>query len=268
MKRTSILVLIACLIMTQQIAVARHRVPSGHRVRYSMHAVSHNNSGLVPGYLRYSMHAVGFNNRSGLVNEWTRYSVHALGIGHNGLISEYGPTLNTNWLGEPRDLNHQKLTKAIDRLSHSIDNINSTCRTTQRGAYAVYPNRSRDNSHTVKLDDLTSDNPRLLTRAFLNTLIPGQFRVSNLLRINQEVVSFNVVIEERNLVIKYWNPKIIRSIKEASNQETEQLSDYMKAWAAVENFYDNKGDRVVHIASSDQDKILMELTDCLQTKTM
>ena len=149
-----------------------------------------------------------------------------------------------------------------------IDNINSTCRNTQRGTYVVYPDRSRDNSRTVKLDDLISDNPRLLTRAFLNILIPGQFKVSNLLRINQEVVSFNVVIEKRNLVIKYWNPKIIRSINEASNQETEQLSDYMKAWAAVENFYDAKGDRVVHIVSTDQDKILMELTDCLQTKTM
>jgi len=267
MKRTSILVLITCL-MTQQIAIARHSVPSGHGVRYSMQAVSHNSSGLVPGHVRYSMHAVGFNNRSGLVNEWTRYSLHALGIGHNGLISEYGPYLNTNWLGNTRDLNQQKLTKAIDRLSHSIDNINSTCRTPQRGTYAAYSNRNSGSRHTVTLDDLTSDNPRLLMRAYLNTLIPGQFKMSNLLRINQEVVSFNVVIEERNLVIKYWNPTIIRSLNEASNQKTEQLSDYMKAWAAVENFYDNQGDRVVHIVSTDQDKILMELTDCLQTKTM
>lgn len=268
MKRTSILVLIACLIMTQQIAIARHRVSHGHRVRYSMQAMSHSNSGLVPGYLRYSVHAFGFNNRSGLVNEWTRYSLHAFGTKHNGLISEYGPYVNTHWLGNTRDLNQQKLTKAVDRLSHSIDNINSTCRTTQSGAYTVYPSRSRDNSRMVKLDDLISDNPRLLTGAFLNALMPGQFKVSNLLRINQEVVSFNVSIEKRNLVIKYWNPKIIRSIKEASNQETEQLSDYMKAWAAIEDFYDKKGDRVVHIVSTDQDKILMELADCLQTKTM
>ena len=85
---------------------------------------------------------------------------------------------------------------------------------------------------------------------------------------SQKHHSNNLVIEKRNLVIKYWNPKIIRSINEASNQETEQLSDYMKAWAAVENFYDDKGDRVVHIVSTDQDKILMDLTDCLQTKTM
>jgi hypothetical protein len=233
-----------------------------------MHAMSHSNSGLVPGYVRYSTNAYGFNNRAGLVKEWTRYSLHAFGIGHNGLISEYGPTLNTDWPGETSDLNQQKLTKAIDRLSHSIDNINSTCRTTQRGSYAVYSNRDNDNSRTARLDDLTSDNPRLLMRAFLNTLMPGQFKVSDLLRINQEVVSFNVVIEKQNLVIKYWNPEIIRSINEASDQKTEQLSDYMKTWAAVENFYDNKGDRVVHIVSTDQDKILMELTDCLLTKTM
>lgn len=267
MKRTSILVLITCLI-TQQIAIARYRVPSDHRVRYSMRAFGHKSSGLVSGYVRYSPYAFGFNNRSGLVHEWTRYSPYAFGTKHNGLISEYGPHVNTHWLGNTHDLNHQQLTKAVDRLSHSIDNINSTRRTTQRGTYVVHSNQSVSNRHTVNVNHLTSDNPRLLMRAFLNALMPGQFKVSDLLRVNQEVVSFNVVIEKRNLIIKYWNPGIIRSIKEASNEETEQLSDYMKAWAAVENFYDNKGDRVVHIVSADQDKILMELADCLQTKTM
>ena len=233
-----------------------------------MRAFGHKSSGLVSGYVRYSPYAFGFNNRSGLVHEWTRYSPYAFGTKHNGLISEYGPHVNTHWLGNTHDLNHQQLTKAVDRLSHSIDNINSTRRTTQRGTYVVHSNQSVSNRHTVNVNHLTSDNPRLLMRAFLNALMPGQFKVSDLLRVNQEVVSFNVVIEKRNLIIKYWNPGIIRSIKEASNEETEQLSDYMKAWAAVENFYDNKGDRVVHIVSADQDKILMELADCLQTKTM
>ena len=264
MKRTSILVLIVCL-MTQQIALAHHRVPARHRLKYSMYAFSHKTSGLVPGYVRYSPYAFGFNHRSGLVHTWTRYSPYAFSTKHNGLVSEYGHHLNTNWLENTRDLNHQKLTKAIDRLSHSIDNMNSPRRTTQRGTSTVYRSRRRP---TVNLDDLTSDNPRLFMRACLNTVIPGQYRVSNLLRIDQKVVSFSVVIEKRNLIIKYWNPEIIRSIKEGSNQKTEQLSDYMKAWAAVENFRDNKGDRVVHIVSADQEKILTEFADCLQTETI
>ena len=266
MKRTSILVLIVCL-MTQQIAMAHHRVSARHRLKYSMHAFSHKNPGLVPGYVKYSPYAFGFNHRSGLVNTWTRYSPYAFSTRHNGLVSEYGHHLNTNWLANTRDLNHQKLTKAIDRLSHSIDHMNPGRRTTQGSTSRAYSGRGYTRQ-TVNLGDLTSDNPRLLTRAHLNILIPGKFRVSNLLRIDQQVVSFNVVIEERNLIIKYWNPEIIRSIKEGSDQKTEQLSDYMKAWAAVEKFRDDQGDRVVHIVSADQDKILMELTDCLQTETI
>ncbi len=266
MKRTSILVLIACL-TTQQIAIALHRFPAEHRTRYSMYAFGHKNSGLVSGHVRYSPYAFGVNNRSGFVNTWTRYSPYAFGTKHNGLIYDWGPCLSTNWIEQTGDLPQQKLTKAIDRLSDSINRTNSTRGTVHRGSSTPQARR-RYTRQTVNLGDLISDNPRLLTRAYLNTLIPGQFRVSNLLRVDQEVVSFNVVIENRNLIIKYWNPGIIRSIKKASNEETERLSDYLKAWDAVENFYDKNGDRVVHIVSTDQDKILMELTDCLQTKTM
>ncbi len=266
MKRKSILVLIVCL-ATQQIAIARYRLPSEHRIRYSMHAFGHKSSGLVSGHVRYSPYAFGVNNRSGLVNAWTRYSPHAFGTKHNGLISEWGPRATTGRPENVCDLNQQKLTKAIDRLSHSIDRIHSNRQINQHGTYTTHSSR-RYTTQTVNLADLTSDNPRLLMRAFLNTLIPGQFRVSNLLRVDQEVVSFNVVIENRNLIIKYWNPVIIRSINEASDQKTEQLSDYMKAWVAVENFYDKNGDRVVHIVSADQEKILMALTGCLQTETM
>ncbi len=232
-----------------------------------MYAFGHKSTGLVSGYVKYSPYAFGVNNRSGLVNAWTRYSPYAFGTKHNGLISEWGSCSTPGWIENTGDLNQQKLTKAIDRLSHSIDHVNSKRRTTQHDTYTAQSSR-RYARQTVNLGDLTSDNPRLLTRAFLNILIPGQFRVSNLLRVDQEVVSFNVVIENRNLIIKYWNPGIIRSIKKASSEETERLSDYLKAWDAVENFYDKNGDRVVHIVSADQDKILMELTDCLQTETM
>jgi len=266
MKRTSILVLIACF-MTQQSVIARCRVPVSHRVRYSMHAFGHNRSGLVPGCVKYSLHAFGVN-RSGLINEWTRYSPHAFGAKHDGLISEYGYNLSRGWLNNTRDLNQQGLTKAIDRLARSINTLDSRCRTTGYVTYNV-SSVPRDNRHvTANVKDLNSDNPRLLVRAVLNTMIPGEFRVSQLLRMDKEVVSFNVVIENRNLVIKYWNPAKVRSINEASDQKTEQLSDYMKQWAAAENMYDNSGERVVHIISTDQDKIIGELASCLQTKTM
>jgi len=164
-------------------------------------------------------------------------------------------------------MNPQKLTQAIDRLSHSIDNIRSPRRP---GQYAAIHGGlcARRDTQTVNVDNLTSDNPRLLMSAFLNVLVPGQYKVSQLLRVDQEVVSFNVHIKNRGLIIKYWNPAKVQSIKEASNQKTEQLSDYMKAWAAAENSYDGSGDRVVHIMSTDHDKIIVELANCLQTKTM
>jgi hypothetical protein len=266
MKRTSILVLVACF-MTQQIAIARYRVPESHRVRYSMHAFGHNRSGLVPRCVKYSPHAFGVNN-SGLIHAWTRYSLHAFGVKHNGLISEYGYNSSGAWLNNTRDLNQQGLTKAIDRLARSINNTNSRCRTTRYITHNVSSVPSSNRRVTANVKDLNSDNPRLLVRAVLNTLIPGEFKVSQLLRVDKEVVSFNVVIENRNLVIKYWNPAKVRSINEASNQKTEQLSDYMKQWAASENMYDNSGERVVHIISTDQDKIIGELASCLQTKTM
>ncbi len=266
MKRTSILVLIACF-MTQQIAIARCRVPESHKVRYSMHAFGHNRSPLVPGSVKYSPHAFGVNN-SGLISEWTRYSPHAFGAKHNGLISEYGYGSSGVWLNNTRDLNQQGLTKAIDRLTRSINTIDTRRRTTQYITYNM-PSVTRNMRQvTVNVNDLNSDNPRLLVRAVLNTMIPGEFRVSQLLRVDKEVVSFNVLIENRNLIIKYWNPAKVRSIKEASNQKTEQLSDYMKKWAVAENMYDNSGERVVHIISANQDKIIDELASCLQTKTM
>ncbi|MCF7974389.1 MAG: hypothetical protein K9N55_11280 [Phycisphaerae bacterium] len=267
MKRTSFLVLIAC-VMTQQIASASHRVPARYRVGYSMHAFSHDYpSGLVSGRMQYSPYAFGVNN-PGLVDEYVRYSPYAFSPTHNGLISDYGPCTNSTWL-QPRDrtLNQQKLTQAIEQLAHSIDTMKSSRRTTHSVTYGAYP-AVFAGSQTVNVQDLRSDNPRLLIRAHLNTVIPGQYKVSKLLRVDQEVVSFNVIVENRNLIIKYWNPAKIQSIKEASDQKTERLSDYMKEWAATENFYEKQGERVVHIVATDQDKIIGELASCLQTKTM
>lgn len=253
--------------MTQQIALARYRPSPRYRVRHSMHAFGHDNTGLVSGHLRYSPRAFGFNNRSGLVPTWTRYSPYAFGTKHNGLILDPGCGVRTYWLEQPGDREQKKLTQAIDRLSRSIDNVNSTCQAVQRSVDAAYRYRGRSR-YASRPNDLSSRNPRLLMRAHLNEVIPGQYKVSDLLRVDQEVVSFNVVIENKDLVIKYWNPKVVQSIQRASNQKTEQLSDYMKAWAVTENFYDNKGGKVVHIVSADQDEILMELTNCLQIKTM
>jgi hypothetical protein len=253
--------------MTQQIAAASYRVPARYRMGYSMNAFSHDNpSGLVPGDVKYSPYAFGINNRSGLVHDYVRYSPYAFSPTNNGLISDYGPCSNVSWLQYNRHQDEHKLTQAIEHLAHSIDTIKSTQRTPQRAVYGTFPTAYY--SEIVPLEDLRSDNPRLLIRAHLNTVIPGQFKVSQLLRVDREVVSFNVVIENRNLVIKYWNPAVIRSIKAASNQKTEQLSDYMKKWAATENYYDNHGERVVHIVSTDQDKIIGELANCLQTTTM
>jgi hypothetical protein len=264
MKRMSILVLMVC-VMSQQYAIARYRTPARSRVRYSMYAFGHKNSGLVSGYTKYSPQAFGINN-SGLVHEWVRYDPYAFGHKHNGLISEFGTVPSRLWSSDNRDLNQQKLTKAIGRLSHSIDNIHSR----RRPVFAANHGggRARYATQTVNVDDLTSDNPRLLMNAFLKVLIPGQYKVSQLLRVDQEVVSFNVHIKNRDLIIKYWNPAKVQSIKEASNQKTEQLSDYMKAWAAAENSYEGSGERVVHIMSTDHDKIIVELANCLQTKTM
>jgi hypothetical protein len=232
-----------------------------------MHAFSHDYpSGLVPGNVKYSPYAFGVNN-SGLVDEYVRYSPYAFSPTHNGLISDYGSCSNLLWQQTNRHQDQQKLTKAIEQLAHSIDTMKSSGRTTHYAASRAHP-VVYASTETVPLEDLRSDNPRLLIRAHLNTVIPGQFKVSQLLRVDQEVVSFNVVIKNRNLIIKYWNPAKIRSIKEASNQKTERLSDYMKTWAATETFYDKQGDRVVYIASTDQDTIIGDLADCLQTKTM
>lgn len=260
MKRMSILVLIACMTI-QQIGLAR----SYTRVRYSMRAFSYKNpSGLIPGYVRYSPYAFGFDHPSGLVNEWTSYNMYAFGINHNGLISEYGAGL-PYWNDPIYSPDQNRLTQAIDRLAKSIDCISSNQYVTHSPGYSrAYTKKT----YTVRADDLNSDNPRIFMKAYLDTQIPGEFKVSNLLRIDQEVVSFNVVVKNRNLVIKYWNLPKIRSIKNASNEKTEQLSKYMEKWAAVENFYDEHGEQVVHIMSPERSKIIQELAHCLKTETM
>ena len=265
MKRMSILVLITC-VFTQQIALAYSHGSCCERVQYSMYAFSHKNpSGLIPGHIKYSPHAFGFNH-SGFVNNWTQYSVHAFGFNHNGLISEYGPFSLNQWKDQTTDLNQNRLTKAIDRLATSIDRAKTHCHSPHRTRYT----RSRTGYRHIEVtpSDLTSDNPRILMRAYLNTHIPGQFRVSNLLRMDQEVVSFNLVIDNQNLIIKYWNPAKIKSINEAANQQTEQLSDYMKKWVRIENYYDESGTKVVHIMATEQNEILKKLSTCLQTTTM
>ena len=99
----------------------------------------------------------------------------------------------------------------------------------------------------------------------LMKVIPGQYIITHLLRISRDTISFDIVLKENNLVIKYWNQTKIESMnKKADPMEKQVYAKYITTWADFANRVELAGGTVVHLTCKDQDQILGELASHLQ----
>lgn len=263
MKRISTLAVFGCLLCATTAHAWRHYRPFHHRVRYSPYAFGTHRSGLIPGCTRYSVHAVGHKG-SGLVADWVRYTPYALGTRTNGLIVDYagcgygcidGLADRTVW---PVNLNGEV------PCSQGKGVRETKCQTrTLRASSPQSLQRTRSATHVTGWDRHPRHNHRQVIHDYLRQRCPNDYRFTRLFKVDREYATFDVVLDDGKVIVKYWNPGMIAEMKSRNPHMAKRYDRYVLSWMKTCLDHEARGGKVYHIMSTDTDRILAKLSQAL-----
>lgn len=247
------------LVITASPSVGRTRYYLSHStgIRYSPYAFGINHSGLIPSRISHSPYAFGIDH-SGLISDYVAYTPYAFGVRHNGLVSRVGVhhLSPLHWNEESR--------RGRSRIVGPPRSQAQADRPTpyRRVSYGRSPQRrpGRGSRLASRVDQ------RTIAYKCLDKLVPGQYKITRLLRIGGETVSFDVQLKEMGCVIKYWNQSKIDAIKQNAGGDKDAYTRYLKSWARVANEYELEGGEVRHLVSYDDQKIPEKLAGLLPVR--
>jgi hypothetical protein len=197
----------------------------GCGVHYSPYALSYHHSGLVSGGVDYSPYAFSYSS-SGLVSNYGTCS---------GSYGDYGYA----FFGGPL----RPVTHAASRvLSPGRHWTQDTSRPTQP------PACRRDGMDIIR--------QHLRTKGFASV------SVDRILRVDNELVSVNVLVKDRNLLIKYWNPEELGRLSTKEAYKQKAYAKYKQDWEQFAEQYKHAGGEIYTVNASESQTIVAALESC------
>jgi hypothetical protein len=226
---------------------------------YSPYAFSHKSSGLIPRDVRYSPYAFTHKS-SGLIYEHIGYSPYAYDYRHSGLIDrernigQYGDCAATVTIirseGPARS-------GSYDARSHSNTGKSyNTTRLSRRERIRMQMD-SRKQIETARhkgMDDIIYD--------YLKSIDIDDFKMTGVLKIEGTVINANFLIEDKNLMITYWNMDEVKSLAQQQGYQRRFLEKHKTQWTKLCNQYKQAGGKVYPVTSADENEILARLILC------
>jgi len=255
MKRISLWLIL--LALTPGIAEARRYISSSYRARYSPYALRYGSSGFVPGRLNYSLHALDYDS-SGLVQWDTRYTPYATSYGNSGLFAEYRSPYAVPYSYLHPAYVHALIHARLIRAVHphlACPPERQDCPSTRASVRA--PSRSMPVRAAAKRgpDGLT------VIRRHLQAKGLKAVGISRILRIDDMLVSADVIAGNRDVLIKYWNRKAIEQMDAKETSKQEVYEKYRRDWEVSAAQYRRNGGTVYSIMATDAPTIVA-LLDC------
>jgi hypothetical protein len=198
----------------------------GYGVHYSPYALSYHNSGLIPCDVEYTPYALSYHN-SGLV----------YGYG----ICDYGYGFA---IGVPRHAAIRGTT--VRTASHSRSFAQAAPRAAQPCARAT----------TCRSDPVATIRQHLQTKGF------AAARIDRVLCVNNALVSVDVMVKERNLLIKYWNPEEVQRLTAQETVNQKVYARYKQNWERFAQQYQQAGGAIYTVNASEPQTIVAALESC------
>jgi hypothetical protein len=278
MKRISVFT-IAILVTLPVVAKAsyypfasRHRVrwsPYTHGlvygdVQYSPYAYKRGSSGLVYRRLQYSPYANKYG-KSKLVYDNVRYSPYAFGYKRSGLISypwgasyDYHYSRPIQYDGPCVVVYHSKCKPPCPSVNRSAK-VRHRAKNYNRVSPAVHKpkteQRLRRSSYKVEQKEL---NAKDVIEAFL-TIKNIDYKTNRILSIEKKLISIDFELTDRNIIIKYWNPKEILALKKQKNSRIFYYDNYLESYREFCSEYLRDGGQIHQIVTADNKEILKKL---------
>ncbi len=228
MKRISICV--ALLAFLPGITKAYHGC--GYGVRYSPYALSYHNSGLVPCGVEYTPYAFSYHN-SGLV----------YGYG----ICDYGGGY----------------TYAFPQAHHGVTHTVHVAPPAGRrcAQNTARPPRPPDGTGSQTRRSAFGD-PMATIRQHLHAKGVTSVDINRILRVGDDLLSVDVLVKDRNLLIKYWNPQGIEQLSTKEPFRQKAYATYKENWEKLAAQFQQKGGEIYYVNASEPQTIVAALESC------
>jgi hypothetical protein len=190
--------------------------------------------------VRYSPYAFSYRH-SGLVPGYVNYTPYALSYRSSGLVPGYGVCY-----GSYSDYGYSFVGKPFKRVS----------RPAFRGSRSVRGHAQGVSQPVRPPDGVDIIRQHLVAKGIESVDIDRIFRIDN------QLVSVDVRVKDRNLLIKYWNPEEIEALdaKEAVKQKIYRK--YREDWTQIAARHEQNGGQVYYVEASDAQTIVAALDSC------
>jgi len=263
MRRVSIG--ISLLMLMPAITQADYDVPLDYRVQFSPYAFSYHSTGLVPGGFRYNPYA--FNrSTSGLVFKGVRYNPYAFNYANTGLILDY-----YYWWPAPYCVPCPQRQTYGDSGNAPASRNGST----SPPGWNVRPSYSYSITRTVpegeangvsapapKPEQTGRDDPLMIIKQHLRDRGFSNMSINRILRVDGKLVSADFLLQEQNLLIKYWDLRQIESPDAKADLKQRMVEKYRKDWATYAEQYKLGGGTIYTVEVSDREEIKLVLESC------
>ena len=231
-------------------------------IRYSPYAFNYNSNGLVDNDLEYSPYAFGYNS-SGLVDRNLLYSPYAFNYNRDGFTRK----------GSSRFYGRSGRNLQINIIYRDDPMHGSSPNNRRTESFAEYAKRvtaekvaarkavvEKQNIRREEIKKLKANDPSQAISQFLesNNI---RFRTNRYLKIDKKIVSVDFVIEDANIIIKFWNEKEISDLHKDDDKK-RRYERYFEFWKEYCLNTLGNSRKVYHIISSDKEEILRLLTPC------
>ena len=192
--------------------------------------------------VRYSPYAFTYRS-SGLVSCAAEYTPYAFTYRHSGLVQGYGVYSGGN-------------------LNYGVSSVRGAFR---RTGHAVSP-RSRPMPRRVQ--DITQptrpQDGADVIRQYLLAKGYDAVNMNGILRIDNNLISVDFFLKDHNLIVKYWNPTGIESLKAGEQAKQRAYERYQQNWLQAAARHEQSGGRVYYVEAPDAQTIVAALDSCTE----
>jgi len=253
MKRISLW--IALLALTPTITQARWHHSLRYSVRYSPYARDYHHSGLIPGGLTYSPYVFG-RGSSPLVYEGTRYTPYARTYDNPGLVLDYYLWPMTCRVPVPVCV-RQVRTSRPRGAAPAVQRAHARSGTATPAGKTYAQSAPRGSTRPVREKDGLQ-----IIRQHLRDRGIAHVGISHIQRIDGRLASVTFTVHDRNLIVKYWNPKAVESLPGTASYKQKVFERYRANWQKLAAAHEGRGGKIYTIESADKERIVAALESC------
>ena len=216
---------------------------SCYGVHYSPYALSYYHSGLVGPDVEYTPYALNYYN-SGLVPGYGVYPGWCLDYGYPVFGAHFKSTTHV-------------AVHASQPVHRRAQGISRPARPGPGPGHASGP--ARPHSAPCRADGTDGMD---VIRQHLRARGFASVSIDRILRVDNQLVSVDVFVKDRNLLIKYWNPGEVANLSTKDVAKRRAYAQYKQNWEQFAEQYRQTGGEVYTVNASEPQTIVAALDSC------